>query len=135
MNQAELEATLATTEAALDRTVVGAIGVSARWVAIAASLDKVRGCCRELHSALLQLRCSESASDLEYARSCCREIRVVLLELNRSASIPYRCLDPSCSLLATPRRTCWFNSLDDTLSGPLRLEDGSGRADRPPPFA
>ena len=81
-------------------------------------LYRVRVYCRELRAALIDLRQSKSAADLDKAQDYCRRVRAALLDLDRSAVIPFRCMDPSCTLLVPPRTACWLGVLERALAPP-----------------
>ena len=84
-------------------------------------LYRVRVYCRELRAALMDLRQSKSAADLDKAQDYCRKVRAALLDLDRSAVIPFRCMDPSCTLLVPPRTSCWLSVLERALAPPAGL--------------
>ena len=92
----QLETALATAQAALADTAINPVDVSAGWVGRKFKLDRVRAYCREL--------------------------RIVFLELNPSATVPFRCDEPSCALLRSPRTTCWLNHLEGVIAADRRLE-------------
>ena len=110
--------TLASAEAALVRTVIKSAQVGASWADTSRKLGLVRPYCRQLRSALIELDSAESAKAIEKVRANCRELRAVFLELDRSAKIPFRCDQPSCSVLRLPRTTCWIAFLDGLTSVP-----------------
>ena len=113
---------LASAEAALVRTVIKSAEVGASWADTSRKLGLVRPYCRQLRSALIELDSAESAKAIENVRANCRELRAVFLELDRSAKIPFRCDQPSCSVLRLPRTTCWISFLDGLISLPGDLE-------------
>ena len=103
-----LEAVLVRAESALAGALIGSVDADATWTETKRLLDKILAYCRRLSADLAELSHSESTTDLGNARFHCRELRAVFLELNRSASIPFHCLDSSCSFLGSPRSTCWL---------------------------
>ena len=125
-----LEVTLASAEAALTRAVIALVDVSASWSKTNSKLGSVRLYCRQLRGALVKLEHSDATENLDNARACCRELRAVFLELDPSAKIPFRCLDPSCLLLHSPRTTCWLNYLEDATVVAGRLETSSAGLNR-----
>ena len=114
--------TLASAEAALVRTVIKSAEAGASWADTSRKLGLVRPYCRQLRSALIELDSAESAKAIENVRANCRELRAVFLELDRSAKIPFRCDQPSCSVLRLPRTTCWISFLDGLIFVPGDLE-------------
>ena len=118
----KLYATLASAEAALARAVIQSAEAGASWIDTSRKLGMVRPYCRQLRSALIELDGAESANTIEKVRANCRELRAVFLELHRSARIPFRCDQPSCSVLRSPRTTCWIGFLDGLISVPGDLE-------------
>jgi hypothetical protein len=125
---AELDAALVLAGAGFAEGIPGAIRQGARSVVTNPHLYRARLYCRDLHAALTSLHRSESVADRDRALDCCRRVRGALLEIDRNAAIPFRCLDPSCSLLGTPRTTCWLGVLERALAAPPGLETSQERA-------
>jgi hypothetical protein len=122
--QQEFDAALANAEAALARATIHSADTGANWANTRPKIDHVRLYCRQLRAALAEMDRSESAADGDTARAYCRELRAVFLELNRSAKIPFRCDQPSCSVLQSPRTTCWFGHLENMAAAPDSSTDG-----------
>lgn len=91
-------------------------------------LCKLRLYGRQVSAALAELDRSQSPDNVEDARRHCRELRLVLLELNPSATIPFHCDQPLCSVLRSPRTTCWIRHFQDLIQGPLALEPSANDA-------
>jgi hypothetical protein len=115
-NREHLDVVLASAEAALARAAINPVDASAGWAETNLKLENVRTCCRQLRAALVELNRTESTANLDEARAYCRQLRAVLLELDHSASIPFHCMDLSCTLLLSPRTTCWLNCLDGAVA-------------------
>ena len=116
-----LEIALANAESVLARTVIESVEPGTSWSETKHLLDKVRANCRQLHAALVELSGLESTANFNEARDHCREIRAVFLRLYPSASIPFRCIDPLCFLLRSPRTTCWISYLEASIATHSRL--------------
>lgn len=112
------DAVLALAGADFGEEVPAVIRHGARPAATNPLLYRVRLYCRELHAALIDLRRTKSAADLDKAQDHCRKVRAALLDVDRSAVIPFRCMDPSCSLLSAPRTACWLSVLERALAPP-----------------
>ena len=117
-----LDASLATAEAALVRAQISSVDTTSTWTNAKLKLDYVRARCRQLRAALIELDKSESAGKVDEVRTSCRDLRAVFLELNRSATIPFRCDQPSCFVLQSPRTTCWLGHLDGMIETSDRLD-------------
>jgi hypothetical protein len=134
IEQAGLDATLASAEAALARAVITAAADGVDWTATNRKLGIVRPYCRQLRAALAELDAAESTGNIDKARSYCRELRSIFIELNPAATIPFRCDQPSCSVLRSPRTTCWLVHLESAVETTRRAETLSDEpASAPPP--
>lgn len=121
-----LEVALISAESAFARALIGSTDAGASWAETRHLIFKVRAHCRQLHAALARLNRSESATNIERARAHCRELRAVFLELNPSALIPFRCLERTCSLLGSPRTSCWLAFLEASIAAHRLPEQTSG---------
>jgi hypothetical protein len=117
-----LDATLTAAEIALARAVIKSIESGADWTSTNSKLDKVRSLCSQLRRALVELEGSKLVANIDHARAYCRELRTVFLELNPSASIPFHCDERSCTLLRSPRTTCWLNHLEGMIAAHRVIE-------------
>jgi hypothetical protein len=134
IEQAGLDATLANAEAALARAAFNPADHGADWAAISRKLGIIRPYCRQLRAALAELDATESTDNIDTARSFCRELRAIFLELNPAATIPFRCDQPSCSVLRSPRTTCWVVHLESAIDTTRHAETLSDKpASTPPP--
>lgn len=131
-----LGAALAQAEAALTRSAINFVDAGAGWTEISRKLDRVRPYCRQLRDALVELDIlSESTASVDKARANCRDLRAVLFELNPSAAIPFYCDQPLCSLLRSPRTTCWLNHLEGMIAARRRIETSTNSLTATPPPA
>ena len=115
----ELDAVLAAAEDALTRVAVGTADIGEAWADVRRRIERVRPQCRQLRIALARLDESRTPDNADTARAHCRELRVALRELHPAAAITYRCDQPWCSLLESPRTTCWRSALEGMLPDPL----------------
>ena len=115
----ELDAVLATAEDALAREVIRKADIGEAWAAVHRRIERVRPYCRQLRVSLAKLDASRTVENTVAARSHCRDLRIVIRELNLSAKIEFHCEEATCSLLETPRTTCWKATLKDMLPNPL----------------
>lgn len=120
-----LDAQLSIAEAAIVRATFGSAVIGAGWTDTKFKLDRARLYCRQLRAVLVELNDSESTDKLDKARAYCREVRAVLLELRPTATIPFNCLEPICSVLRSPRTTCWLDHLEGLIAARRVLETSS----------
>lgn len=125
----ELEARLSIVEASIDGAEFGSPDLSTGWTTTNPKLGYLRVYCRDLRAALVELDASESIVNTDKARGYCRELRAVLLELNTSATLPFRCDQPSCAVLRSPRTACWLIFLEGIVGAPRQLETSSDSSD------
>ena len=109
----------------LARAVINFVDTSEDWAEANRKLNSVRPYCRQLRAALVELNRSDSADNANKARTHCRYIRAVFLEMDPSATIPFNCNEPSCSVLLSPRTTCWLDHLRGLLTEHHRSEHSS----------
>ncbi|MBE0624397.1 MAG: hypothetical protein IH606_06245 [Burkholderiales bacterium] len=111
-----LDAILDTAEVDLSSSAISSIDVNAGCDATTPNLDRVRPYCRELRASLGELDKLDCADNVETARANCRDLRTVLIALNPSATIPFHCDAPTCSLFHSPRTTCWGDDLEALIA-------------------
>jgi len=115
----ELDAVLAVAEDALAREIIRTADVGEEWGAVQRRIEMIRPHARQLRVALARLDESRTDENKDAARTHCREFRLVLRELNPSVTIEFRCDQPTCSLIESPRTTCWKKTLEQMLPNPF----------------
>lgn len=120
--QEGLEVSLVRMESTLASSRIDSVDGNASWIQTRYLIGKIRVYCSQLHPALAELSRSESTAAPDQVRTPCREMRAAYLELDRSAKIPFHCLDSSCPLLSSPRTTCWLNHLKTLVAASRQLE-------------